>query len=189
MVLIPATSAVTLGSDSDPIRDFNPRHVVSIAEYCLDATETTVEAYDACVHAAKCTPPACAQKGPLFPVVCVTVEQASAECAFEQKRLPTKDEWEYAARGTDERHYPWGNETKYDTLDQLAVRSRAYDVSPFGVFDMGANALEWTASRDGAGRTYIAPGFTIMHSYDFFTPHTSATQTPGVGFRCAARVR
>jgi formylglycine-generating enzyme required for sulfatase activity len=77
----------------------------------------TVAAYRLCVRASACAPPikheGCnwEQRGrDDHPINCVDWAQANAYCAWMGKRLPTEEEWEYAARGREGRRYPWGDE-------------------------------------------------------------------------------
>ncbi|HIA04651.1 MAG TPA: hypothetical protein EYN66_22620, partial [Myxococcales bacterium] len=111
MVFVPQ-GAFIMGSDQGEF-DEEPRHRVELDAYFIDTHEVTNGAYKQCVEAKKCRHQRYWRdksiNGPRHPVVAVGWQDAFKYCRFAGKRLPTEAEWEKAARGTDERIYPWGN--------------------------------------------------------------------------------
>ena len=86
------------------------------------------------------------------PVVHVTWDQAMAYAESIGGRLPTEEEWEFAARGTRSRTYPWGDEPPNcdrahfracEPSGTLPVLSRPGGVTPEGVHDLAGNVWEW----------------------------------------------
>jgi formylglycine-generating enzyme required for sulfatase activity len=169
MVLVPA-GTFQMGAAAG---DAQPIHSVTLAQFFLDQFEVTNARYRACEASGACTPPA--RRGSdtrggyytdttfdQFPVLNVTWDQASTFCQSEGGRLPTEAEWEYAATGGDGRRYPWGNDfdrslVPVSVADTQAVGSFPGGVSPFGVYDMAGNALEWVNDWYSDGYYAVSP--------------------------------
>jgi formylglycine-generating enzyme required for sulfatase activity len=95
---------------------------VTLSAYCIDRTEVTVAAYRRCVEAGTCAAAGVAHEAERkdrnagksgvddHPINCVDWSMADAYCKWAGGRLPTEAEWEYAARGSDGRRFPWGSE-------------------------------------------------------------------------------
>ncbi|HLY26085.1 MAG TPA: SUMF1/EgtB/PvdO family nonheme iron enzyme, partial [Aggregatilineales bacterium] len=88
-----------------------------------------------------------------YPVTNVSWFDAISYCEYVKKRLPTEAEWERAARGTDDRLYPWGNTARLNGLIPAnwsggaaqTVGSYPAGASPYGILDMAGNAWEWVS--------------------------------------------
>jgi formylglycine-generating enzyme required for sulfatase activity len=157
MVLLPG-GRFWVGSEASAQRspDESPRYLTELAPFCLDETEVTVKAYEACVAKRKC--PAPAKTGLLcnvgrperadHPANCVTWGAAHWFCETDGKRLPVEAEFEFAARGGAEyRKYPWGDEppdgrTCWKHNGSCPVKT--YAAAAFGLFDVSGNVWEWT---------------------------------------------
>lgn len=157
-----AAGEFMMGNDGEGAdEDERPVHVVYLDAYWIDRTEITNGLYGRCVEAGVCRAIARPREGiaelPDHPVQGVTWVEAKAYCGWVGRRLPTEAEWEKAARGTDGRLYPWGNElpagpmSNYDFLlgDVTEVGRYPEAASPYGVLDMAGNVWEWTADWYG----------------------------------------
>ena len=157
MVFVPEGPFV-MGHDGGEF-DEEPRHRVWLSAYYIDKYEVTNAEYNVCVRSRTCRRQRywrdAGLNGDQQPVVAVGWDDAVDYCRSVGKRLPTEAEWEKAARGTDERLFPWGNEFHIDWLNMhhdgdgyattAPVGSFPKNVSPYGAFDMAGNAWEWTA--------------------------------------------
>jgi len=165
MVTIPAGEFLMGSSEGQGRADERPQQAVYLDAFVIDQVEVTNERYMAFVKTTgHRTPPNPYGTGPLvslagiehLPVVQTTWYDAKAYCSWAKKRLPTEAEWEKAARGTDGRLYPWGDElptAKRANFDREwedektlhPVGSVPGGDSPYGVKDMAGNAREWVS--------------------------------------------
>ncbi len=154
MVHVPAGD-FTLGSNRGILLE-RPQVQGWTPDFFIDIVETTVADYQKCVQAGQCPPPSCPQgEDPKLPVTCIPQTAAVAYCTFAGKRLPTEEEWEKAARGTDARTYPWGEEMpdcNRAVFQECAADGprpaggREAGKGPYGTTDQAGNVWEWTST-------------------------------------------
>lgn len=145
---------------------------------------------------------------PDHPVTRVSWYDATACAAWLGKRLPSSDEWEKAARGTDGLTYPWGNTFSPDRCNshesglENTTPVRRYEVgrSPFGVYDMAGNVFEWVldwaaepqlssvpqSEKINRGGSFNRPAGNLMCWYTESDPPN--IRMTDVGFRCVRLV-
>ncbi|MFQ6015756.1 MAG: formylglycine-generating enzyme family protein [Anaerolineae bacterium] len=219
MIEIPAGPFIMGSNIGDP--DEGPAHEVDLPAFEIDKFEVTnadfakfVEATDYVTDAEKAGQKiwrdyAAGKEN--HPVVKVTWNDAVAYCQWLGKRLPTEAEWEKAARGTDERVFPWGNEWDPQKANvkatglrgTAAVGSFGAGASPYGVEDIAGNVWEWTADwyQPYPGNTvedpYYGERFKVTRGGAWFEeePQVRAfnrnaadpniTAVDELGFRCA----
>ncbi len=198
------------------------RHdMVTVAAFSLDVTEVTVAAYTACVATSQCTgdhPGTWTSDGTSFtadpacnygvsgrgnhPMNCVDWGQSATYCHAQGKRLPTEEEWEWAARGGSEgRTYPWGNAAPdfqpcwsgiAKRTGTCVVGSNPSGDAPGGIHDLAGNVWEWTSSNfDASGAARVSRGGSWRDSVASFLRAAFRLGDPpsvrgdSVGFRCA----
>jgi formylglycine-generating enzyme required for sulfatase activity len=165
MVYVPSGNFL-MGTDEENDQADNdeyPQHEVYLDGFWIDRYEVTNQQYEICVDAGACDPPS--ESGSFtrdiyftqpefanYPVIWINWHDANRYCEWAGKKLPTEAQWEKAARGTDAREYPWGDELIDETranfgsnvgdTTEAGFYSPQGD-SPYGCADMAGNVLEW----------------------------------------------
>ncbi len=188
-----------------------PQRTVELPAYALDVYPVTNRQYaEFCL--ATGYPPRLHWRGPSppellldHPVVGVNKADALAYARWAGKRLPTEAEWEKAARGTDGRLFPWGDEFDPDACQwnhdrsphgpgTAPVSAHPRGASPYGVMDLVGNAAEWCGDGPGPGAAFIKGGCFL--SEEIINLRPAARNMSGFannpssfyGFRCARDV-
>ena len=161
-VVIPAGTFVRGSTEA---LDERPVETKRLGRYRIDKTEVTRAMYARCVRAKRCRKAEIPlDEDPDRPVTHVSWHDARAYCAFVGGRLPTEDQWEKAARGSEGLAFPWGAEAEcdkgnwgnFDGEGPCAGKNPGHPVevgafpqgaSPYGVLDMAGNVWEWVANR------------------------------------------
>jgi formylglycine-generating enzyme required for sulfatase activity len=200
-----------------------PPHSIKLNAFWIDETEVTNGKYALCVAENACQPPlktrsrshALYYGNPAYidyPVIYVSWQDAAAYCAWAGRALPTEAQWEKAARGTEQRIYPWGahapnaSRLNYNLSigDVAKVGNYPLGASPYGVLDLGGNVWEWVNDWYAANYYTNSPasnpsgpilgqyrvtrggawdGVVVRASERATNPPT--TQSDVLGFRCA----
>ncbi len=221
MRLIPAGD-FTMGSDEDKAGEARPAHTVTLPDFYMDVYEVTRARYKECVTAGVCGEVENVPNvdsfylDPNYPMSAIDWDQAGVYCeTWRGARLPSEVEWEKAARGTDGRTYPWGEEfdASYVKLEPDAsgdslgnVGSYEKGKSPYGMYDMAGSVFEWTSDpltvypgnqgdhsfyRDSdrvlRGGSWYQPDRYVLATWFRFASFTG-DNSGYTGFRCARDV-
>ncbi len=143
MILIPA----------GPFQSGEDRHQETLPDFYIDKIEVTNAAYEQYLKARnRPIPDGFPKDRGDYPVTDISIYDARDYAEWAGKRLPKMLEWEKAARGTDGRSYPWGNDTDAQNANLLKdgvagtlqpANTEGKDVSPWGILNMGGNASEF----------------------------------------------
>lgn len=164
-----------------PEKNAMPQETIALQSFYMDKNEVTVEEYDACVARKECRKARTIYADfsrPKQPKVGVSWYDAVAYCEAQGKTLPTEAQWEKAARGTDGRMFPWGDDEA--TCERAVImnrqgqrscgvkkrfgkphKGRTFEVgsrppTQYGLFDMAGNSWEWVL--DWYSKSYAACG-------------------------------
>jgi len=170
-VRIPAGEFIMGDNFNEGDDNERPVHPVYLDEYYISKYEIAYEQFDKYCRERHVPQPSDEGWGRgSRPVVMVTWDLASTFCTWLSQKtgkdihLPTEAQWEKAARGTDQRRYPWGNTepncsfANYCCKDRTdPVGSYPGGVSPYGVHDMAGNVTEWCSDCYESGFYHFSP--------------------------------
>ena len=159
VVRVPAGTFLMGAADDDGNADADekPQREVYLDAYWIDRTEVTNAMFQRFVaatgHDAESAWRNAASRKPDHPVRYVNWFDADAYCRWAGRSLPTEAQWEKAARGTDGRKYPWGNDAPDESRCNSNVNvgittpvgNYPASASPYGALDMAGNVWEWVA--------------------------------------------
>jgi serine/threonine-protein kinase len=207
MVMIP--KGVFIAGENGA-KDADPRQEISLPSFWIDVHPVTNRDYADFVRATGRTPPDHWRSGAppeeilSHPVVWVTWQDATDFAAWAGKRLPTRTEWQKAARGPDGRTFPWGNQVDVHRCNckesgkgkTTPVGAYPAGVSVFGLHDAAGNVAEWVAgdiTMPGADRRQVVRAVCGGSWRDPLERSRCASRrgypdggkAPYVGFRCA----
>lgn len=145
---------------------FTETELVTVQDFYMDRYEVSIDDYFQCVKADVCSLWAIENEYyslleepeliiGMLPVSGISYYDSAIYCAWRQGRLPTEAEWQYAAVGSNEYFFPWGNDIKdipanyysEEFTDRLAVDSYDEGVSWTGIYNLSGNVAEWTSTR------------------------------------------
>lgn len=215
MVFVPA-GEFTMGAEDVQLMDMSnawPLQAVYVESFYIDKYEVSNANYQKCVDAGICRPNIYPTSWQIYypeqeaiadlPVTFLSWEDAKTYCAWRGARLPTEPEWEKAARGTDGRIYPWGNEIdcSYANYGLFScsdgslrpVGSYPKGISPYGAYNMAGNAGEWVSNckTDDHGvfrcESVLRGGIAMYQAWAIRTFERELQPTPNAwtGVRCA----
>lgn len=197
LVYIPAGEFLMGSSNHDPyaLDDEKPQQSVYLDAFWIDQTEVTIRQWKLYDSTVTDLPYA---NNESLPVRNVNFYNAERYCSWAGKRLPTEAEWEKAARGTDGRIFPWGNELPNATLANYngdlgipaPVGTYQDGQSPYGVLDLSGNLREWVTGNYGThpikrGGDFNSTFVTIRTAYrQGGIGHFTGAAGLNTGFRC-----
>jgi formylglycine-generating enzyme required for sulfatase activity len=207
MVLVPA-GTVVVGTPVDKVESLGqrdvvmmteilaetPRHEIELDAFYVDLTEVTNLQWKTFLEATGRDPSPVLveytwpngeipEGQELYPITNVNIPEIREYLAWCGRRLPTEEEWVRAARGDDEREYPWGD--RWDdkrcksamSAPQQAVPVGSYPdgASPFGAMDMAGNVFEWVDSPFSAFDGFSTMTYGKGKRADTLTPSFNST--------------